>query len=151
MTTWLVRLTDVTLEWSERWSRVAINCLVAEPVGGLEPRDIAPLVRHDVTGQRSHYARELAYLATDMQPGDLVLGTSSATRSLLVGRVAGDYEFLDEPVADCRHARRVAWGATTTWSRLEAAGADRPGQEVRAVARLALPAGLEAELADLAG
>lgn len=151
MTIWLVRLTNATLDWAERTSRVAVDCLVEVPVGGLEAPDIASHVQHERANQRSHYARELAYLATEMKPRDVALGASSATQALLVGRVAGDYTLLDEPVGGCRHARPVRWGDPTTWPELQVRGAPRPRQSVRAVAPLAVPPALRAELERQAG
>jgi hypothetical protein len=49
-----------------------------------------------------------------MAEGDLVLTPEPATRTILFGRIAGDYAFLDEPIepgSDHQHLRPVRWFA----------------------------------------
>ena len=48
--------------------------------------------------------------ANEMHVGDLVLTPDAADASVLVGRIAGDYEYRDEtPIPDHQHVRRVEW------------------------------------------
>ena len=56
----------------------------------------------------------LARFSRTMAEGDLVVTPEPATRTILFGRIAGDYVFLDEPIAvatDYQHLRPVEWFA----------------------------------------
>ena len=62
--------------------------------------------------QRGQAANALYKFAMDMQPGDVVLTPQPASRTVLLGEVAGDYRYLTPPVvADYSHARPVTWRA----------------------------------------
>ncbi len=56
----------------------------------------------------------LARFSRTIVEGDLVLTPEPATRTILFGRIAGDYAFLDEPIeagTDYQHLRPVRWFA----------------------------------------
>ena len=86
--------------------------------------DISGLTLEAVTGrvvgawpeygrrQRGQAANALYKFANDMQPGDVVVTPEPASRTVLIGEVAGDYHYLTAPVvADYSHARPVIWRA----------------------------------------
>ena len=62
--------------------------------------------------KRGQAANALFKFAMDMQPGDVVVTPEPASRTVLIGEVAGDYHHLASPVvADYSHSRPVAWRA----------------------------------------
>jgi len=65
-------------------------------------------------GQIGSTVNLLARFSSTLAEGDLVLTPEPATRTLLFGRIAGDYAFLDEPIeagTDYQHLRPVRWFA----------------------------------------
>lgn len=93
------------LGWSETGS-----------VEGLSPEDILAAVSRAFpdmrNAQRGQAANALARFAVEMQPGDLVVTPESRTRTILLGRVAGPYRYLDHALAgDYNHVRSVKWFA----------------------------------------
>ncbi len=54
-------------------------------------------------------ADELMAFRDGMQVGDILVVPDSAKRQVLVGEIAADYEFGDEPVGECLHQRDVLW------------------------------------------
>jgi predicted Mrr-cat superfamily restriction endonuclease len=49
-------------------------------------------------------------LVHTMQAGDLVITPEPATRTVLLGRIAGPYKYLSEPLGEeQQHARTVSW------------------------------------------
>src|SRR5688500_9716439 len=85
---WLVRLTDLTLDWAQEHAAVRINCHVARDVSRLDPGEVADHVEHR---DRRQYARELLMFASDLQEGHAVLGVASGHEQVLVGHVRGPY------------------------------------------------------------
>jgi len=66
----------------------------------------------DGARQRGQATNTLHHLVHTMQAGDLVVTPEPATRTLLLGRVAGPYRYLDDPIGPSyRHAREVWWFA----------------------------------------
>jgi predicted Mrr-cat superfamily restriction endonuclease len=62
--------------------------------------------------QRGQVANALYKFALDMQAGDVVVTPEPASRTVLLGEVAGDYRYLTSPaMADFSHARPVTWRA----------------------------------------
>jgi restriction endonuclease Mrr len=62
--------------------------------------------------QLGQVANGLYKFANDMHPGDVVVTPEPASRTVLLGEVAGDYHYLTPPaVADYSHARPVTWRA----------------------------------------
>lgn len=62
--------------------------------------------------QRGQAVNTLWRLAHTMQDGDLVITPEPATRTVLLGRIAGPYVYLNEPVGEeQQHARTVRWFA----------------------------------------
>jgi hypothetical protein len=85
-------------------------------IDGLQRDAILERVKAAYTGmssnQRSQGANTLYRVANTMNPGDLVLTPEPSTKTVLFGRVAGSYAFLDEPIGeDLQHSRHVAWFA----------------------------------------
>ena len=54
-------------------------------------------------------ADELMAFRDGMQVGDILVVPDSAKRQVLVGEIAADYEFGDEPIGECLHLRDVLW------------------------------------------
>lgn len=67
--------------------------------------------RPDVNPARARgHAAMLYRFANEMHVGDLVLTPDATDASVLVGRVAGDYEYRDEaPIPNQKHIRHVEW------------------------------------------
>lgn len=85
-------------------------------VTGLSREDVRDLVKDRYSGttgsQLSTSANVLYRLANTMKPGDLVLTPEPASRTLLMGRVDGPYDYLAAPLGgDVRHSRQVRWFA----------------------------------------
>lgn len=60
--------------------------------------------------QRGQAAGAVYRFAADMRRGDVVLTPEPATRTLILGEVTGDYQYLDPPkVSDYNHSRGVRW------------------------------------------
>jgi len=92
------------------------------PVGnisGLSREEIADRVTEafpqDTARQRGQATNALYHLAQTMKDGDLVVTPEPATRTILLGRVAGPYRYLEEPIAASaptyRQCREVRWFA----------------------------------------
>ena len=65
-------------------------------------------------GQLGSTVNLLARFSRTMADGDLVLTPEPATRTILFGRIVGDYAFLSEPIetdTDHQHLRQVRWFA----------------------------------------
>jgi len=65
-------------------------------------------------GQVGSTVNLLMRFAQAMAEGDLVLTPEPATRTILLGRIAGEYEYLDQPITadnDHQHLRPVRWFA----------------------------------------
>ena len=65
-------------------------------------------------GQLGSTVSLLARFSRTMADGDLVVTPEPATRTILFGRIAGDYAFLSEPIetdTDHQHLRQVRWFA----------------------------------------
>jgi len=65
-------------------------------------------------GQLGSTANLLVRFSRTIAEGDLVVTPEPATRTILFGRIAGDYTFLDEPIEpdnDHQHLRPVRWFA----------------------------------------
>jgi len=85
-----------------------ISCLNLEAVSG----KVADAWPEYSRRQRGQAANALYKFAMDMQPGDVVLTPEPASRTVLLGEVAGGYRYLTPPVvADYSHARPVTWRA----------------------------------------
>ena len=94
-------------------------------VGWAETGDVVGLNREEIlarvkercpeaTGrERGQATNTLHRLLEVMSDGDLVLTPEPATRTILLGRISGPYEYLQQPLpnASYRHARAVDWFA----------------------------------------
>jgi hypothetical protein len=61
-------------------------------------------------GQVSTCANAIFRVANTMLVGDVVFTPEPSTRTLLMGRIAGDYSYLEQPLGeDNRHSRAVEW------------------------------------------
>lgn len=64
----------------------------------------------DSAGRFKANASQLHRFINEVQVGDYVITPDAGTRELLIGKIAGEYEFFAEPVVSTfHHARRVAW------------------------------------------
>lgn len=86
-------------------------------VTGLSREEILARVKEnysEATGrERGQATNTLHRLVEIMSDGDLVLTPEPATRTILLGRISGPYEFLEHPLAESsyRHVRAVDWFA----------------------------------------
>jgi Mrr N-terminal domain len=85
-------------------------------VSGLPREAIADRVSEAFPGdgarQRGQATNTLYHVVDSMQSGDLVVTPEPASRTLLLGRVSGPYQYLDDPPAPSySHAREVRWFA----------------------------------------
>ena len=85
-------------------------------VSGLPREVIADRVNDAFAGegarQRGQATNTLYHLVHSMQIDDLVVTPEPASRTLLLGRVSGPYEYLADPIAPTySHAREVRWFA----------------------------------------
>ncbi|MEA2445771.1 MAG: hypothetical protein QOJ12_3063 [Thermoleophilales bacterium] len=85
-------------------------------VSGLSREAIADRVRQAFPGggarQRGQVTNTLYHVVESMRIGDLIVAPEPASRTLMLGRVAGPYRYLDNPPAPSyNHAREVRWFA----------------------------------------
>ncbi len=83
-------------------------------IDGLSRETVREAVRRSypaISGsQLSTCSNAIYRVANTMKTGDLILTPEPATRTLLLGRIAGGYEYLDKALgADNRHSRVVEW------------------------------------------
>lgn len=64
----------------------------------------------DSSGRLNTAAGQLYRFVNEMRVGDYVVTPDQGTRELLIGKIAGEYEYFAEPVVSTfHHARRVEW------------------------------------------
>jgi restriction system protein len=56
-----------------------------------------------------NHATQLWTLVSKIALGDLILLPRKSERTIAVGRVAGNYEYLEQNPAEARHTRPVKW------------------------------------------
>ena len=68
------------------------------------------LSRAALIGTPGQDTTELVNFRDEVRTGDIVITPDARVREILVGEVAGDYEYRDpSPAADYKHVRRVHW------------------------------------------
>jgi len=129
---WVVWLKDAGLDWAHEQGRIAIDCKVHESAAGLREYELRPV------GGDSRHPSELHRFVTEPRLGETVLGitTVDQSRDVLVGVIAGDYEFRPDLRAGQPHQRRVGWQDRLNRLDLEGQGIRFPTREVVALARL---------------
>lgn len=115
MTVWVVRAGRGGLHADafEEHCLVALGVERVPSAAGLSHEEIVEhaISRREVNPARARgHAAMLYRFANELRVGDLVLTPDAEDATVLVGRIASDYEFRDEgPIAGHQHVRRVAW------------------------------------------
>jgi len=95
-------------------SAVVIGWSQTGDVSGLSREAIAERVNAAFAGegarQRGQASNTLFHLVHSMRSDDLVITPEPASRTLLLGRIAGAYSYLEEPIAEhYNHSREIRW------------------------------------------
>jgi hypothetical protein len=81
-----------------------------EDVTGLDPEDVLAQLPSDLASHdRQRVANEIKAFANSMQIGDVVVLPDKSRNQYLVGRVNGNYEWLDH------HVRNIDWMSSIGW------------------------------------
>jgi len=121
-TTWLVRCGDEGRYVDEAVTEgiITVDFREAPDVTGLAVDEIA--VQLEGTKTRTALSRlaEMLYsFANEMQEGDAIICSDRARRQVVVGRITGPYEWIEEvPLNQQHHARKIAWAARWGWDDL---------------------------------
>lgn len=108
----------------EQLQLVAIDFAVARSIAGLTRDQVATEVRRvhpDASpGRVGQWTGQLYRFATELQEGDPVVTPDTASRDLLIGSIAGPYEFRVGGVVNgaYHHVRRVTWRGRRSRDRL---------------------------------
>ena len=114
-TIWLVRAGEGGRYASvfERRGVVAIGVHPVEDVSGMSRSQIRESIASKRPGKEGKVPVEAALLdhfVNEIQVGDIIVTPDAGTRELLLGEVAGPYEYHEIPVvSNFRHARKVEW------------------------------------------
>src|SRR3954452_10993186 len=108
-TTWLVRCGDGARDIDEAVNRgiVTVDFPEATDVTGLPVEEIA--VQLASTKTRTAIARLAEMLfafANEINEGDAVIASDRARRQVVIGRVAGPYEFVEDDSVNLQHHTR---------------------------------------------
>src|SRR5579862_8503700 len=121
-TTWMVRCSDAgrSIDDAVADGVVSVDFAEATDVTGLGVEEIGK----QLAGSKSRTAvnRQAAMLfafANEIAEGDAIILPDRARRQVVVGRVAGPYEWVESaPVQEDRHTRAVKWDARFGWDDL---------------------------------
>jgi predicted Mrr-cat superfamily restriction endonuclease len=121
-TTWLVRCGDGARDIDEAVNRgiVTVDFPEATDVTGLTVEEIAVQLASTKTRTAISRLAEMLYaFANEITEGDAVISSDRARRQVVIGRVAGPYEWVDgEPTKLQHHTRRIEWIARWGWDDL---------------------------------
>jgi predicted Mrr-cat superfamily restriction endonuclease len=120
-TTWLVRCGDGGRHIDDAVSRGIITVeFNATDVTGLPVGEIAAqLVGTKTRTAVNRLADMLFAFANEIEKGDAIIASDRARRQVVVGRVAGPYEWVEaEVIPDQHHTRLVDWKARWGWDDL---------------------------------
>lgn len=100
--------------WLLEHGLVAIDYSEFPDLSGVQSRDeMVQLATRLIPNQKENalrnWAAQLWAFSSRMQQGDLVILPQKSTRQLHVGRVAGDYQYVDEGPDSIHHRRQVEW------------------------------------------
>jgi predicted Mrr-cat superfamily restriction endonuclease len=121
-TTWLVRCGD-----GGRFVDEAVNAGIIT-VDFREASDVTGLPVEEITTQLagsktrtaiSRLAEMLYSFANEIEEGDAIICSDRARRQVVVGRIAGPYEWVeDTPINQQHHTRKITWNARWGWDDL---------------------------------
>ena len=122
-TTWLVRCGDGGRHIDDAVSRGIITVEFSAPdVTGMPVEEIATQLEGTKTRTAVNRLAEMLFaFANELEKGDAIISSDRARRQVVVGRVAGPYEWVEaEVIPDQHHTRLVDWKARWGWDDLPA-------------------------------
>lgn len=121
-TTWLVRCGDGGRYVDEAVSGgiITVDFREATDVTGLAVEEIAVQLEGSKTRTAVSRLAEMLYaFANDIEIGDAIICSDRARRQVVVGRVTGPYEWVEEtPLNQQHHTRKIEWKARWGWDDL---------------------------------
>lgn len=121
-TTWLVRCGDGGRDIDDAVSRgiITVDFPEATDVTGLPVAEIATQLAATKTRTAISRLAEMLYaFANEIETGDAVIASDRARRQVVVGRVAGPYEWVEtEVIPEQHHTRQIDWKARWGWDDL---------------------------------
>ena len=124
-TTWLVRCGDGGRHIDDAVSRgiVTVEFPQTTDATGLSVEEIAAQLEGPKTKTATTRLAEMLFaFANELEKGDAIISSDRARRQVVVGRVAGPYEWVDaEVIPDQHHTRLIDWKARWGWDDLPAA------------------------------
>jgi predicted Mrr-cat superfamily restriction endonuclease len=123
-TTWLVRCGDGGryIDDAERESLITVDFGETSDVTGLSVEEIAVQLKDSKARTAISRLAEMLYaFANEIEEGDAIISSDRARRQVVVGRVAGPYEWVEDAEIPLQHhTRRVGWSARWGWDDLPA-------------------------------
>ena len=121
-TTWLVRCGDGGRYIDDAVSRgvITVDFGDATDVTGLPVEEIAIQLKDTKTRTAVNRLAEMLFaFANEIEEGDAIIASDRARRQVVIGRVAGPYEWIENaPSPAENHSRRVDWNARCGWDDL---------------------------------
>src|SRR6476620_6153643 len=112
-TTWLVRCGDGARDIDEAVNRgiVTVDFPEAADVTGLPVEEIATQLASSKTRTAISRLAEMLYaFANEIEEGDAIICSDRARRQVVIGRITGPYEWVEEtPVNQQHHTRKITW------------------------------------------
>jgi len=123
-TTWLVRCGDGGRHIDDAVSRgiITVEFPKASDVTGLSIAEIALQLEGSKTKTATSRLAEMLFaFANELEKGDAIISSDRARRQVVVGRVAGPYEWVEaEVIPEQHHTRLIDWKARWGWDDLPA-------------------------------
>ena len=123
-TTWLVRCGDGGRHIDDAVSRgiITVEFPNASDVTGLSIAEIALQLEGSKTKTATSRLAEMLFaFANELEKGDAIISSDRARRQVVVGRVAGPYEWVEaEVIPEQHHTRLIDWKARWGWDDLPA-------------------------------
>ena len=121
-TTWLVRCGDGGryVDEAVRDGIITVDFREASDVTGLPVEEIAvQLASSKARTATSRLAEMLFAFANEIEEGDAVICSDRARRQVVIGRITGPYEWVEDPPANQQHhTRKIEWSARWGWDDL---------------------------------
>jgi predicted Mrr-cat superfamily restriction endonuclease len=121
-TTWLVRCGDGGryVDEAVRDGIITVDFREAADVTGLPVEEIATQLASSKTRTAISRLAEMLYaFANEIEEGDAIICSDRARRQVVIGRITGPYEWVEEtPVNQQHHTRKITWNARWGWDDL---------------------------------
>lgn len=121
-TTWLVRCGDGGKYIDDAVTRgiITVDFQDAGDVTGMPVEEIAIQLKDSKTRTAVKRLAEMLFaFANEIEEGDVIISSDRARRQVVVGRVAGPYEWVeDAPAHQQHHTRNITWNARWGWDDL---------------------------------